>query len=211
MLAGFAVWTACSCLAPPARAQSEPAAPGTVTTGADSQHGREEFGIWGGGSIGTSTLIGRRPDLDFDLGALRYGRSLWRKGKLGFDWTADVVPVAFLTLDRSRPGEPSSGRESVYGAGISPLGFRFDFELLSWLRPYAAATGGLLYFADRIPAAGTKFNFTYDFGAGAQIFVLPDRAFTLGYRYQHISNAGLSDSNPGFDSNVLYMGFSLFR
>jgi Lipid A 3-O-deacylase (PagL) len=196
-----------SCPATRAHAQAAPQPPPTASV----ERGNEELGLWGGASIGSATLIGRRTNFDFDLAALRYGRSLWRKGIFRFDWTADLVPVAFLTLDRARQGEPPGRRESVYGAGISPLGFRLDFELSSWLRPYVAATGGLLYFTERIPPEGQKFNFTYDFGAGAQIFVLPDRAFSLGYRYQHISNAGLSDSNPGFDSNVLYMGFSLFR
>jgi hypothetical protein len=56
-----------------------------------------------------------------------------------------------------------------------------------------------------------KFNFTYDFGVGAQVPLTADTAVTLGYSYFHISNAGLGRSNPGFDANLLYLGVSLFR
>jgi opacity protein-like surface antigen len=182
------------------------AAPGAEEEG----RGANELSLWGGGSVGATTMIGKSTGFDFGLAAVRYGRRLWSNDALSFDWTIDAIPLAFLTLDRS-PGAESGHRESVYGAGLSPIGWRLDVERLRWVRPYFAANGGFLYFEDRVPARGVKFNFTYDFGVGAQVPVTPDTAVTLGYSYFHISNGGLGNSNPGFDANLLYLGISLFR
>jgi hypothetical protein len=187
------------------------AEPASGADGAEEPgRGANELSLWGGGSVGATTMIGKSTGFDFGLAAIRYGRRLWSNGALSFDWTIDGIPLAFLTLDRS-PGAESGHRESVYGAGLTPIGWRLDVERLRWVRPYFAANGGFLYFEDRVPASGVKFNFTYDFGLGAQVPIREDTAVTLGYSYFHISNAGLGRSNPGFDANLLYLGVSLFR
>jgi len=175
-----------------------------------SERGKNEIGFWGGASVAATPLIGTSTDFDFGLAALRYGRTLWENGGLAFDWTVDIVPVALLSLDRS-PDSTDGEHDTVYGAGLAPIGFRIAYEALGWCRPYFAATGGFLAFAERIPETGSKFNFTYDFGVGAQIPLNADMAVTVGYTYYHISNGGIGDANPGFDSNILYAGFSIFR
>ncbi len=172
--------------------------------------GKNEIGFWGGASVAATPLIGTSTDFDFGLAALRYGRRLWDGHGLSFDWTIDVVPVAILSLDRS-PGSADGHHDSVYGAGLAPIGFRIAYEPLGWCRPYFAASGGFLDFTKRIPATGSRFNFTYNFGVGAQVPVTAGTALTIGYTYYHISNGDLGDSNPGFDANILYAGFSVFR
>ena len=174
------------------------------------KRGKNEIGIWGGGSVAATPLIGTTSDFDFGLAALRYGRRLWENEALSFDWTVDVVPLAILSLDRS-PSSAGTEHDAVYGAGLAPIGFRISYDALDWCRPYFAASGGFLAFAERVPAAGAKFNFTYDFGVGAQIPLTARTAATIGYSYYHISNGDIADSNPGFDANLLYVGFSLFR
>ena len=62
-----------------------------------------------------------------------------------------------------------------------------------------------------MPSTGTKFNYTWDFGIGVQLFVRDDQALTLGYDWKHISNAYSGRTNPGFDANILYVGYSFFR
>jgi opacity protein-like surface antigen len=53
--------------------------------------------------------------------------------------------------------------------------------------------------------------FTIDFGGGVNIFLRQRQALTLGYRYQHLSNANISAHNPGTDANTFYVGVSRFR
>jgi opacity protein-like surface antigen len=175
-----------------------------------SGRGKNEFGLWGGGSVAATPMIGKSTGFNFGLAALRYGRTLWKNGALAFDWTVDAIPVAILSLDRA-PDSADKQRATVYGAGLAPIGFRIAYDALGWCRPYFAASGGFLAFTERVPATGSKFNFTYTFGVGAQVPVTADAAVTIGYTYYHISNGGIGESNPGFDSNILYAGFSIFR
>jgi hypothetical protein len=48
-------------------------------------------------------------------------------------------------------------------------------------------------------------------GGGVQWKTGARRAWTVGYRYHHVSNGYRADVNPGFDSNLFYIGFSIFR
>lgn len=52
---------------------------------------------------------------------------------------------------------------------------------------------------------------TFDFGGGIQIINSSRRAFTIGYKYQHISNGDRSPINPGVDVQLVYAGFSIFK
>jgi hypothetical protein len=170
-----------------------------------------ELGVWGGGSVASSTLIGKWTDFDFGLLALRYARNLWRNDALALDWTVDAIPLALISLDRGgSPGDTGGPKDTVYGAGVAPIGLRLAYEGFDHWRPYFASSVGFLMFEERLPATGTKFNYTWDFGVGAQIFVTDDQALTLGYAFHHLSNAYSGDTNPGFDSNILYAGWSLF-
>jgi len=59
--------------------------------------------------------------------------------------------------------------------------------------------------------SSARFNFTYDFGGGVQIVRDSGRAFTFGYKYQHISNGYHAPVNPGIDVQMLSAGFSIFK
>lgn len=170
-----------------------------------------EIGVWGGGSVASSTMIGKWTDFDFGLLALRYARQLWGNDVVALDWTVDGIPMALLSLNRGgSPGNTGGPKDTVYGAGIAPIGLRLAYEGFEGWRPYLASSVGFLMFTERVPATGTKFNYTWEFGVGAQAFVTDDQAITLGYQFHHLSNAYSGETNPGFDSNILYAGWSIF-
>lgn len=182
------------------------------TGAAASRRGPNELGLWGGGSVASSTLIGKWTDFDFGTLAFRYARTLWSDHDLALDWTVDAVPLALISLDRgAEPGESGGSKDVVYGAGLAPIGLRIAYDGFGVWRPYFATNVGFLMFEERIPATGTKFNYTWDFGVGAQLFVTDDQAITFGYDFKHISNAYAGEENPGFDANLLYVGWSVFR
>ena len=59
---------------------------------------------------------------------------------------------------------------------------------------------------------GTQFIFDFDFQTGFRLFDSPrTRAWTLAYKYQHISNAYRHDFNPGLDLHMLTLGYSFFK
>jgi hypothetical protein len=180
--------------------------------GSRSGRGPNEIGLWGGGSVASATMIGRWTDFDFGMLAVRYASEIWRDGDFALDWTVDGVPLALISLDRGgQPGQSNGPKQVVYGAGLAPIGLRVDYDGFGWWRPYFATNVGFLMFTERVPATGTKFNYTWDFGLGAQLFVAADQALTLGYDFKHISNAYSGEDNPGFDANLFYIGYSIFR
>lgn len=183
------------------------------------QKGWNEFGVWGAISFDSTTLIGKTPDARFGNIGLRYGRVLAASKTVAFEWTIDAIPLAVLTNDRFTfvPIGPGSIavqriRPSVYAWGLAPIGLKFNFRRQHRVQPFANGTGGFLYFREDVPVAGAKrFNFTFDFGGGVQIINSSRRAFTIGYKYSHISNAYRSPINPGVDVQMVYAGFSIFK
>ena len=189
------------------------------SVGEGIQKGWNEFGIWGAISFDSPTLIGTTTSARFGNVGLRYGRVLAASKTVAFEWTIDAVPLAILSNDRFTLVPTGSGgflvqktRKSVFGAGLSPIGLKFNFRRQHRVQPFASSTGGFLYFREDVPVSGAKrFNFTFDVGGGIQIINDSRRAFTIGYKYQHISNGGTSPINPGVDVQIVYAGFSIFR
>ena len=181
-----------------------------------------EFGVWGAISFDSTTLIGKTPNARFGNVGLRYGRVLAASKSVAFEWTIDAVPLAILTNDRFTLVPVTMGeftvfnvqktRKSVYAWGISPIGLKFNFRRQHRVQPFASGSGGFLYFREDVPVSGARrFNFTYDFAGGVQIVNSTRRAFTIGYKYQHISNGYRSPINPGVDVQMIYAGFSIFK
>jgi hypothetical protein len=209
LLAILAVLTAPA----PARAQ---AAPPQYPPG-------NEFGIWGGYSLGNSHLFGFTTDRQIGVFALRYARTLYDKPFSSLQYTLDVVPVELVRQTKYVPCMPmpmeeaycANGRESVYGGGVNPLGLKLNFRREHRLQPFIASTAGFVASLRPIPEdlpVGTIFNFTFDFQAGVDLFNSSrDRAWRIGYKYQHISNAYRRDYNPGVDFHVIYVGYSFFK
>jgi hypothetical protein len=166
--------------------------------------GTNEFGLWAGGSPDS---VGNIEDRQLLLVALRYGRVLAAWEPVTLEYTLDIFPAAVVF----EPKHVRHGSSTIYGAGLSPLGFKLNFLPQSWIQPFVAGSVGFLYFQHDIPVPdSSRLNFTPEAGLGVQFFLAPQRALTLGYKFQHISNAGISDRNPGLNSHVIYAGFSFF-
>jgi hypothetical protein len=178
-----------------------------------------EFGVWGGISFDATTLIGKTPDARFGNIGLRYGRVLAASKTVAFEWTIDAIPLSILSNKRFTAVPNGTGgftvtqtRKSVYGWGAAPIGLKFNFRRNRRVQPFGQATGGFLYFNEQVPVDGAaRFNFTFDFSGGVQIVNSNRRAFTIGYKYQHISNGYRAMFNPGVDVQMIFAGFSIFK
>ena len=103
---------------------------------------------------------------------------------------------------------------SVYGFGITPVGFVFDFGRTRKLYPFAQIDGGIIASTESIPELApdtSALNFLFDFGGGVKWRPRERYAITFGYKFLHVSNAGTTSINPGLDNNVVYAGFSLLK
>jgi hypothetical protein len=122
-------------------------------------------------------------------------------------YTTDFIPVAVLNLPPTPP--LVTGRRSAYAFGLSPAGIQANFRSRQKYQPFVGLSVGLLYFDKVIPNGfGTRFNFTADLGGGLEVRLPKKRAFTIGYKYYHISNGNRGISNPGIDNQVFYVGYT---
>src|SRR5207244_8898735 len=186
-------------------ASSSAAGSGAQSTSEGIQKRWNEFGIWGGISFDSPTLIGKTPDARFGNLGLRYGRVLAASKSVAFEWTIDAVPLSILSNNRLLPVFSGNGftvyapkRKSVYGWGAAPIGLKFNFRRNRRVQPFGHATGGFLYFSRQAPVDdSSRFNFTFDFSGGVQIVNSNRRSFTVGYKYKHTSNGNTGPFNPG--------------
>jgi len=193
----------------PVRAQSSN---GEVTKGT------QEWGVWGGEGLVATTAFGglTRPEAAGRMSAvlgLRYGRVLLVKDSLTLSYIGDLVPIEIQRGNVTRESDPftPTARATVFGTGLAPLGLKASFGRAR-VKPFLSAAGGVLVFGRRVPLpAATKLTFTGDIDVGADLWTRPSRAFTLGLKFHHISNAGTGDVNRGLNLFVLYGGLSFFR
>jgi hypothetical protein len=197
-------------IAPSARAQ-EPA--------------KNEFGIWGGYSINNPHTIGITGDRPFGELAVRYARTLWSNHTFALIYTADIFPVEIMVQPKISnfvvSGNPprstftATDRHAVYAGGINPVSLKLNFRRAHRLQPFWATSEGFIASVEPIPfdvPNATQFNFDFDMQVGFQIFNdSRSRAWTAGYKFQHISNAYRASVNPGVDMNVLCVGYSFFK
>ncbi len=185
-----------------------------------------EFGVWGGVSFDSpaGSFLGTIPDRKFVIGGLRYGRILAVGRGLALEYTVDVIPVAIVTDNPKVVDTPFTlpdgsvvlgteiRREPVYGFGASPIGFQVHFGKKNRVKPFASGSAGFLYFSRQTPVPDSqKFNYSFDFGGGVEFFTRSRRAFVVGYKLHHLSNANQGRFNPGLDANIFYGGFSIFK
>lgn len=201
--AGFLIFGALVSLTPLHGAETPQATPSSYAL----RQGMNEFGLWVGGSPDSFDIIGTTENRKLLLLGLRYGRVLADWESTSLEYTLDIFPAAVVF----EPERVRRGSSTIYGAGLSPLGFKINFGQQNWIKPFVGASVGFLYFEKDIPVPrSSRFNFTPEIGFGLQFFLTPKRAATIGYKFHHMSNANTGESNPGMDSHVFYGGFSFF-
>jgi hypothetical protein len=118
-------------------------------------------------------------------------------------------------------GQVSVGAEMVYiqfqepilthGVGFTP---KIKYSFVAWdrIRPYTEFAGGPFWsdLTGKIPEESGQFNFILSAGFGVSYFLTDQVALNIGYRFQHISNAGTSYPNIGLNASLPYGGFSFY-
>ena len=89
------------------------------------------------------------------------------------------------------------------------VGFRYIAPVTDGVSIFGEISSGPAYFSiDTVEQGDEGFNFISQFGAGLEFEITNKVAFTAGYRYRHLSNAGLDDPNSGINTNALITGVS---
>ncbi len=94
-----------------------------------------------------------------------------------------------------------------FGVGI---GLKYAYPVTEKISPYIMGTVGPHFFTLKNEDQATGFVFANTFGAGLYFYLDKKSAINLGYRYRHISNAGIKDPNGGINTQFGVIGYSIF-
>jgi hypothetical protein len=102
-----------------------------------------------------------------------------------------------------------NGRGNYVANGT--LWLRYNFVPQHWcIKPYAQAGAGVAMTDMNRRIVGQDFNFNLDLAAGAHYFIREQLSLNLECRFQHISNAGMSEQNWGLNALGPTVGVSWF-
>jgi hypothetical protein len=93
--------------------------------------------------------------------------------------------------------------------GFSLL-MKYSHNITARIAPYIEGGAGMIYTTQHTHEQGTQFNFTPQAGIGLQFLLTKQWALTGGYRYRHLSNAGIDEDNVGLDHHFGLVGLSYF-
>ncbi len=93
------------------------------------------------------------------------------------------------------------------GVGI---GLQYRYPLTEKVSAYVLGTVGPHYISAVTANQANGFIFSNTAGVGLYYFLTKDSAVNLGYRFRHMSNAGIENPNGGIDSHFAVIGYSLF-
>lgn len=169
---------------------------------AGPEEASREWQVWTGGGHG---INGSQSGTGvWNLG-LRYGLILTSphgpgilRGQL--EYAFDVVPAWVIAQKTA----------TVYGGGVNPFAFKWILSSPKKVKPFFEIEGGTLFTARDVPEGTSQINFTTSGGIGAH-FLGEKHNFSAEVRFQHISNAGMSNPNPGINTIQVRIGFGAFR
>jgi hypothetical protein len=181
--------------------QTAPAAP-AVEPPMPFEKGTVEISVIGGVSLPVS-LFRAKSDHQLAMASVAVGRVMaGGQGKGSLELLVDITP--FFQVRQP---------DLVRGWSVAPLFVRWNFPAFGngAVRVFGEVSGSLLFTTAPVPVRTTTFNFMDQAGFGVRVAESRRRAWLIGYRFQHISNAGRVKPNPGANFNLLYLGLSFIN
>lgn len=182
--------------------QAGAAAPPATESRMPFEKGTIEISVVGGASLPTS-LFRANSSHQLALASLAIGRVMaGGPGKGSLELLVDVTP--FFQVRQP---------DLVRGWSAAPLFVRWNFPAIGngAARIFGEVSGSLLFTRAPVPVRTTTFNFMDQAGFGVRFEESHGRAWLVGYRFQHISNAGRVKPNPGANFNFVYLGLSFLH
>ena len=137
-----------------------------------------------------------------DLGvAWDPGLTWWQTG----DWHFSLIGEFHVAWWHTNEGDV---HQNIGEMGVTPM-IRF-IKGTGSLRPFVEVGAGIrVLTSPRIGSdftLGTAFQFTETAGIGVQFG--SRQQYLVGYRFQHISNGGIKEPNPGINFSQLYLQYN---
>lgn len=166
------------------------------------EKGTIEVSVLGGVSLPVS-MFRAKSDHQLAMASVAIGRVMaGGSGKGSLELLLDVTP--FFQVRQP---------DLVRGWSVAPLFVRWNFPAIGdgAARIFGEVSGSLLFTSAPVPVRTTTFNFMDQAGFGVRFEESRRRAWLVGYRFQHISNAGRVKPNPGANFNFVYLGLSFLH
>jgi hypothetical protein len=192
-------------------------------------HAQTTVGVWFSAALDsrTQTRVAHDDPWDFYQAGVRLDTPLLSGPVVSLDFSPDFIPLALTTRNPayttvSSPTTPSCfcavteavsvtqrvTRHTTFAFGAAPLGAALHINRHRFVEITVDARGGGLWFTSAVPDPNAaRLNFTAAGGVG---LTLAQRVM-LGYAYEHASNGGLGQINPGINTHLLYAGILLVR
>lgn len=142
---------------------------------------------------------------DAHMGAIAVQWDWEKKWFTDGDWSLG----GYWELDGSYWKGDGSDSNKIFGIGITPV-FRLERTPIYDFTPYFEGGIGIHHFNEREVSdqkrLGTNLNFGDHLGVGIRFG--DNLEYDLGYRFQHYSNAGLSDDNAGINFHQIRLRYS---
>ena len=87
---------------------------------------------------------------------------------------------------------------------------KYSDHITSRIAPYIEGGFGIIYTTQHTREQSTQYNFLSQVGVGLQFFLNEKFALTGGYRFRHLSNAGIDHPNRGINHHFALLGVSYF-
>jgi hypothetical protein len=158
--------------------------------------------------------VGYSMEYGMNRGEVSHIQLLIAQPQLGLivrDFRARLFPVQrFEIMSEGILGGAVHPRASLLGVALL---FRFDGKGHGRWVPFLDAGAGVqrTSLSDRAPEVNGYTQFSPQAGLGVQYFIRPQRALVLEWRTMHMSNAGITEPNHGFNSSMLTIGFRWLR
>lgn len=130
----------------------------------------------------------------FDQLSLRWGR-----------FTSPTTEVDY----EINGGRPVSGMEKLTIMGT--IGYRRYFSTHKKSAWSYGLNGGVAHFGDYINGQATRWNFTEQASIAYHRSTGNNSAFTIEYRFCHVSNAGIKRPNVGINASAISIGYTWFK
>jgi hypothetical protein len=116
-----------------------------------------------------------------------------------FEYAMDVIPVLLVLQEDG----------TAYGFSLHPIVLKWNFARTHGAAPYFESSAGGLVTTHQIPRGASRLNFTPGAAFGVRF---PGRRnyWSLEIRYLHISDAFITNYNPGTDTVGLRLSFGRF-
>jgi hypothetical protein len=156
---------------------------------------------------------------------LQISRDVWRGERTRIAYVGEVLPVMLVRSGPPAKRMPDTARFSypraeldrfryrdAFGIGFAPLGAEVTYQTSRRTSALFNVTAGGLLFTKIVPyGRGTQPNFTVSPGVALQWAAENRTLVALGYTFHHLSNASFGDSNPGMNSQIIYLRVSRLR